>query len=76
VMDSIRLWQQELRRMEMEHAILYKNFETPALYKQVREYAVGIGADLAIDDAKQELVARAEQHDLIKSKIKELKERP
>ena len=75
VMDSIRLWQQELRRMEMEQAVFYKNFESPALYKQVREFVVGIGADLAINDAKRELVAREAAHERIRDKIKELKER-
>ena len=75
VMDSIRLWQQELRRMEMEEAVLYKNFESPALYKQVREFVVGIGADLATNDAKRELVARGAAHERVRDKIKELKER-
>ena len=75
VMDSIRLWQQELRRMETEDAVMYKNFESPALYKQVREFIVGIGADLATNDAKRELVARGAAHERIRDKIKELKDR-
>jgi len=74
VSDSIRLWQRELRRMETEEAVLYKNFESPALYKQVTAFIVGIGADLCVDDAKKEVVAAATAHERIKDKIKELKE--
>ena len=61
--------------METEDAVMYKNFESPALYKQVREFIVGIGADLATNDAKGELVARGAAHERIRDKIKELKDR-
>ena len=74
VMDSIRLWQQELRRMQMEEAVLYKNFESPALYKQVKAFIEGIGADLSVNDARKEVVALGTAHERIKDKIKELKE--
>lgn len=75
VSDSIRLWQRELRRMDTEEAVLYRNFESPALYKQVTAFIVGIGADLCVNDAKKEVVAAATAHERIKDKIKELKER-
>ena len=62
VSDSIRLWQRELRRMETDEAVWYRNFESPALYKQVTAFIVGIGADLSVNDAKKEVVAAATAH--------------
>lgn len=74
VTDQIRLWQKEIQRMETFPAVLYKNFETGALYKDIAAFAEKIGAMVFADDSKQEIVAVSSFHEQIREKIKLLKQ--
>ncbi|KAI8109059.1 hypothetical protein M9435_005475 [Picochlorum sp. BPE23] len=74
VTDQIRLWQKEIQRMETFAAVLYKNFETEALYKDIAVFTEKIGAMVFADDSKQEIVAVSSFHEQIREKIKLLKQ--
>lgn len=74
VVDQIRLWQREIQRMQFQPAVLYKNFETPQLYKQVLEFSDGLGSTIMSDDAKQELLAISSFHSRIRDQIKLFKQ--
>ncbi|KAG7670055.1 putative General transcription and DNA repair factor IIH subunit TFB2 [Nannochloris sp. 'desiccata'] len=74
VADQIRLWQRDLQRLSHRAAVHYKNFEGEELYRKVVAYVVELGALLARDDMKKELVAAAEAHPKIRDRIKALKE--
>jgi transcription initiation factor TFIIH subunit 4 len=74
VADQIRLWQRDLQRVTHDAAVYYKNFEGEELYRKVVAYVVELGALLARDDMKKEVVARAEAHPKIRDKIKALKD--
>lgn len=73
VADQIRLWQQEIQRMQVTSAVLYKNFETPELYKQVVAFAEGIGSVIVVQESQRELVAMSAFHERIRDQIKLLK---
>lgn len=74
VADQIRLWQQEIQRLQVTPAVLYKNFETPALYKQVVAFAEGIGSVILVEESKQEFLAMSACHERIRNHIKLLKQ--
>lgn len=74
VADQIRLWQRDLQRLSHRVGVYYKNFEGEELYRKVVAYVVELGALLARDDVKKEIVAAAEAHSKIRDRIKALKE--
>ena len=74
VADQIRLWQQEIQRLHVTPAVLYKNFETTELYKQVVAFADGIGSVIMVEESKQELLAMSASHERIRNHIKQLKQ--
>lgn len=74
VADQIRLWQKEIQRIQSIGSVLYKNFETPQLYKQVSTFAENIGSILHKNDTKMEMIANAVFHDRIRAEIKSIKE--
>lgn len=73
VADQIRLWQRELRRLGSAPGVLYRNFEGDELYRRVAGYAEELGAALARDDARRELVGAADAHPKLRDKIKQVK---
>ncbi len=74
VTDQIRLWHKEIQRMETFPAVLYKNFETDTLYRDIVVFIEKIGGMVFADDAKQEILAVSSFHEQVREKIKALKQ--
>jgi hypothetical protein len=73
VADQIRLWQQELTRLQMHSAMLYDKFESQELYVGAVEHARQLGALLFRCDKRMQLAVPAALHGAMRTHLQERK---
>ncbi|KAI3435634.1 hypothetical protein D9Q98_001693 [Chlorella vulgaris] len=73
VADQIRLWQQELTRLQMHSAMLYDKFESQELYIGAVEHARQLGALLFRCDKRMQLAVPAALHGAMRTHLQERK---
>ena len=73
VADQIRLWHQELRRLQAATCTLYSNWESATLYSSVAQFAERLGAVQHRNDAQHVLVVGRSYHEAVRDEIRRLK---
>ena len=73
VAAPLRLWHQELRRLQAATCTLYSNWESATLYSSVAQFAERLGAVQHRNDAQHVLVVGRSYHEAVRDEIRRLK---